>query len=371
MISDGLAVDGVGERGAADVEDQQHGQGGARVGEHERGDRCGDVIVADFERPAEQTAEAQRRVDTPQRDYGRRLADRQVDEHAERTDHHSRHEQSLQREARLRCTEVDALVRRRAAQMCNVREGIRKTGRKQEADRGSEPRGQRFGAEAVGEGHHHQHHRRRAHDRDGERGRAVQDRRHDELDDDHEAREEPHKRTQTVQPAGREQQDAESDREPEHCAAAVEVCEREPRSRSAACRGGVLVDANPVSLRDVERSDRRDGGELASLALSRAVEDLDLDDPAGVRRGQAARAGRHVFGDGSDRPDRPELPGAAELAVRPEDGQADDRGDCKERDRCNQDVDDVRATQGQRPPHGLDAANCGGRPPFRGPQEAA
>ena len=122
---------------------------------------------------------------------------------------------------------------------------------------------------------------------------------------------------------------------------------------------------------DVERSHGWDGGELAPLALARAVEDLDLHDPARVRRGQTARTRRHVFRDGSDRVDRPELPRAAELAVRPQHGQADDGCDHEQRDRCDQDVDEVRPAQGQRPPHGLDAANRGGRPAFRGPQEAA
>src|SRR5207302_1287632 len=99
--------------------------------------------------------------------------------------------------------------------------------------------------------------------------------------------------------------------------ATVEVSEREPRRRSAAGRGGVLVDANPIPLRDVERADRGDGGELASLSFLRAVEDLDLNNATRVGSGQPARVRRDSLGHSSDRSDRPELAGAAQLAVRP------------------------------------------------------
>src|SRR5439155_3831788 len=47
LLGDGLAVDGIGEGDAADREDEEHRQRGARIREHQRVDRCCDVVVAD------------------------------------------------------------------------------------------------------------------------------------------------------------------------------------------------------------------------------------------------------------------------------------------------------------------------------------
>src|SRR5438034_2812277 len=78
--------------------------------------------MADFERAAEEAAEAERWADPAEGDHGRRLAHCEVDEDAERADDHARHEESLQGEAGLRCAEVHAFVRGRSAQMRDVSE---------------------------------------------------------------------------------------------------------------------------------------------------------------------------------------------------------------------------------------------------------
>src|SRR5439155_14021441 len=90
-------------------------------------------------------------------------------------------------------------------------------------------------------------------------------------------------------------------------------------------RHGVLVDADPVALRNVQRTHGSDRREQCSVPLLRSVEDPDLCDPADVGCRERAGHALDLLGDRSDGPDRAELPGTADPPVRPQECEADHR----------------------------------------------
>src|SRR5205823_570397 len=82
LLRDGLAVDRVGERRAADREDEEHRQRCTGIREDERVHGGRDVVVADVERAAVQRPEAELRIRAAEGDHRRGLAHGQVHEHA-------------------------------------------------------------------------------------------------------------------------------------------------------------------------------------------------------------------------------------------------------------------------------------------------
>jgi hypothetical protein len=203
-----------------------------------------------------------------------------------------------------------------------------KSGGEQEADRRAHPGRHRLCTESIAERHHHEHHGEGADDGDREWRRPMEDCGYDELHDDREARNDSHQSPQAVQSAGEQQEHDESDREPEHRRAPIEVGERVAAAARRRARPGwqrVLVDANPVALRDVQRADRSDCRQEGSSSLVRAAQELGVDDPARVGCGQLAGNRFDTLGHSADRVNRAEAAGLLEAPVWPQEDDSHER----------------------------------------------
>lgn len=110
LRGDRLGIDGVGKGRATQAEDQQHGQRRTRVGENERIHGRGYVIVAYGKGAGEKLPKAESRIRTPQCHNRRGLADSEVVEDAQRTNHHSSEEQALNRKLAGRRSQEDCLL---------------------------------------------------------------------------------------------------------------------------------------------------------------------------------------------------------------------------------------------------------------------